>query len=596
MRFWGFLTICLALPAAAFAGDGVIDSLRQLEDLNRALNGEKFDKSCWMDPETTGKNCNATSDEFCRKLFDEGDGNMAVFDGEVRAGTSEKSGLSLPQLDDYRALVSNRARLPKDLAKKAGPALDDLKRLIDHESDSKEWSRKLADANRAFANAVDDVQEARGKSKRKHDADLKQEIVNAKYLESENWKRVQRLFPEAKEDLLKVIDSLNISDERKAHMKERVSTVELVLPSGADDCGTTQLNAFYTPETHKFTVCAGLFNAYATDSGLFQTIAHEISHSIDNNAESLRDYRNNSPVGKTLNRLVGAKGPVIACDEWNKLEEDILSTPAPNIRRSELDNFYGCLENRSNLKTWTIDRVGEVADIETKKVMSSLAKDHAFLSLAQPTFTEQGELKPNPQFMRPDLIKNEADDGDSKRAKVAKTEAVQSRDTTGAEIFTQVLACEKGAKDFFPKVGDPKERRELFHNALNETASLIERQKQEYYSFCGQTCDELVASGYSHDPSENYADWMANRATRFLYARIDTPEHRQESAALGNALLCDEAGPKRDAPGLAAEEKRISTEEHPDDRIRRISEYDAVVAHQLGCTLSPNQGFAPCEP
>ena len=96
--------------------------------------------------------------------------------------------------------------------------------------------------------------------------------------------------------------------------------------------------------------------------------------------------------------------------------------------------------------------------------------------------------------------------------------------------------------------------------------------------------------------SENFSDWMANRASRYLYARIATTQHRQESAALGNAMLCDEAGPKREAPGLAAEEKKYSTEEHPDERTRRISEYDPFVSHQLGCTLSPNQGFALCHP
>lgn len=602
------LSLNLLLAAPGLAGDRP-DPLLQLQSVDKTLAGKSFDPRCWMDPSKTGKNCNQTSDDFCDKLAENGS-NMKVFDGEVRAGTSDKSDLSLAQLDDYNALVKSLPRLPKDLQKGAAAPIAKIKALLATENDSKKWSRDLAAAYKEFQDAVDDAKAARAE-RGKTSPTLESEIVRAKYERSANWQRVQRLFPQAKEDLLKVLDSLNISDERKEQMKERVRTVELTLPDGSDDCGTTQENAFYTPETHKFTVCAGLFNSYATDSGLFQTIAHEISHSIDNNQEATLDFHTRSSISKLLAPLEGAKGPVVDCGKWDDDELDVLTTPEQMVPPPELDAFYACLEPRGQLKNFTFDTVAELAERNTNKDMSDAAKKDEFIRLGQPDYTEDGKIKLNKEFLRPDLVADADKSGgdDEKKSRISKvrfkTDGSHAlSEVSVPEIFTQVLACQRkpeaaGAAPSplrYQDVKDPKIRRIMFHNALAETQELVKRQKEDQFFFCGKTCDTLVADGFSKDPSESFADWMANRAQRYLFARIDTPEHRQEAAALGNSLLCEEPGPKREAPGLAIEEKKYSTEEHPDARLRRLSEYDAVTAHQLGCTLSTNEGFAPCEP
>lgn len=122
---------------------------RQMQEVDRLLKGKKFDPACWVDTNLSGKTCNQTSDEFCKALWDTNDGNMDVFDGTVRAGNSEKSGLSLAQLDDYRALVNAKSRLPADLKRKAGQALDQLGALLDAEKNTKAWKRGVADAYRA---------------------------------------------------------------------------------------------------------------------------------------------------------------------------------------------------------------------------------------------------------------------------------------------------------------------------------------------------------------------------------------------------------------------------------------------------------------
>jgi hypothetical protein len=160
-----------------------------------------------------------------------------------------------------------------------------------------------------------------------------------------------------------------------------------------------------------------------------------------------------------------------------------------------------------------------------------------------------------------------------------------------------VLACQAlGNEVSFSENLTAPERNRMFRNALKETEEILAKQRLNAYSYCGRNCHGLVRSGLAKDTGEHFSDWMANRASSYYFARIPKVKDRQQASALGQAMLCDEAGVKREAASLAAAERDRYAEGHPDDRIRRISVYDDFVAQQLSCSLETEQGFAKCEP
>lgn len=94
------------------------------------------------------------------------------------------------------------------------------------------------------------------------------------------------------------------------------------------------MNAFYSPSHHAFTVCAGYFNSFQSESALYGTIAHEIAHAIDPLSNAAHQCRTESPVFQSLNRLVGASGPGMPCNEWEPIAAQAKASSIPETPRS----------------------------------------------------------------------------------------------------------------------------------------------------------------------------------------------------------------------------------------------------------------------
>ena len=212
------------------------------------------------------------SDSFCRNLWDRNGGNQKIFDGRILLGTSPLSGISHAQMQDLQSLLASRTRLPEDLQERAADTLNKLENALKRETKGAAWKREVSDLLREFHRAEEDTASSRARTRfpkgprgaeeefqvHRIQAELYDQVLRAKYAEHPNWKRVEELFPQAKEDLLKAIETLPVSQEKKQRMLERVSGVRLSLPSrnpesvGAnEECESTAKGAYYFPSINK---------------------------------------------------------------------------------------------------------------------------------------------------------------------------------------------------------------------------------------------------------------------------------------------------------------------------------------------------------
>jgi hypothetical protein len=180
--------------------------------------------------------CAQVSDDVCNALWSEkNNGAMTVFDGVIRQGLSKKSEMSRWKLEDLRALIDSEPRLPADLKPRAKRVLKSLANVLKNEKDNDEWYRSLGIATYYWDNLVTDIASAR--TKRKHPAiksikqseqsleqrtlfkadliALQDEVISAKYAEHKNWKRVEKVFAQAKEDVIAALLELKLPQEKK---------------------------------------------------------------------------------------------------------------------------------------------------------------------------------------------------------------------------------------------------------------------------------------------------------------------------------------------------------------------------------------------
>lgn len=563
--------------------------------------------------------CSEISDNFCTTLWSsQNRGSMKVMDGAILQAKSEKAGIAAYVLADYQALVHALPNLAPDLQKALAPGIGQLKEVLAHESDSPEWADSLSDALFQIDEAKMAVEKARVEArlpatsnwdtplikdpKRKLAIDrtrqgLRDEILSAKYAKSENWHRVETTFAEAKADVAKAIADQNLPAEIKKRMLEKIATVKLALPlakySEEEDCGTTQVNGFYMPAHHVFTVCAGMFNSLQSAGSLYGVIAHEIGHSIDNSACTHNQWRLDSPVAKIMGKLEGAKGPVYSCEDWSR-QKAVLKARAARPGRdakpvAALDKLYACLQSREDIENSDPhQRAASVVQI-VRRGLSKFADDNIFTSLGDPSLDPAtGERGPN--YMRPDLWYLAANGAEREKLMGTANEA---------EVFTQALACQgailNGKK--VPYEEAPREEQaKLFKEAIKETKSVLAWAMIDKTNYCGEACPELASFGLAVNPQENFADWVSFKAMKYRLERAAVGT-RQETAALASAPVCVLAGDKKVSGDFMEMERKFSTRVHPDDRVRRLSLFNKENAALAGCLADSDgkKGYSSCE-
>jgi hypothetical protein len=620
-----FALSVIFLPALASGNESVSEFAGYLSELSRLEETLRVDPECQALAETTLPSCNRITDNFCTTLWNgKNQGKMKVHDGEIGIGKSPISGVRQYVLQNLKAVAASGPRLPKDLEVATKPILEKMGKLLDAETSANSWTRAVDSLGQDFDYTIADVTEARQKerypeifakpkAKRtpqetiKMDAiahELSDRVLEAKYAQHPNWQRVERVYAQAKEDILANIEEMKVPHETKSFLRQRISDAKLTLPYtnpaglGADAaCGSSEVNAYFFPGRNELVACAGFFNGYQSDSALYFVIAHELGHSVDPKSQATHDCRTHSPIAKTLNQLQGKKAPAYSCEEWQKIEAGVLKPQEEyNSFREKhpLDKLTGCLKSRQGISKIDSESVLGAADRIAKRNLSWHADRNNLLTLAQPTVTQvDGTIEANPFFLNP-VAMDEAANG-------AIPDGKYISDAGPREIFTQVLSCEEmkvdGAKLNYEAVASTGNRAKAFRSAIEKTLAILKVQKFDQLSYCGENCSELVNEGLGVNAQENFADWIAIRASEKFLRRKTGKIDRREASALTTSLFCEEPSAKNDAPDLALEEKSVSQQQHPDSRIRRISFYSFENARAIGCEVDANaQGFAQCEP
>lgn len=476
-----------------------------------ALNTKQ---TCKLSQNNQVPDCTDLTDNFCKELwFPQNKGSLKVFDGEIKAGTSQKSEASQNYIENIKALINSGPRLPKDLQKNGLPILKKLKKELEKENDSEKWYRAISAITQEWNNLVSDIAAERTEKRNPNlkqikykDLTLEQkmeyqkdswalstEVLNAKYKEHPNWKRVEHVFAQVQNDISATIKELNIPEEQKKIMLEKVRTVKLSLPysdknilGARDSCQSTEVNATYYPSYHTFTVCAGFFNAYQSESSLYMVIAHEISHSVDSNAMASFNA-SKSPFSQTMNKLAGSSGPAYSCKDWKQINDRFVNQNK-DIKISNTDplqNLYDCIAPKDKLSKFESAPIKNATSRFAKSNISTYASYNMFLKIAQPTIQKDGSTIPNEFYMRPDKLTASGSNAilDAK-----------NRDANINEISTQALSCVEvnvNGKSINYSNADPTSRKLLFDKAINETSQVIKAQYENNISFCGTNCSEL---------------------------------------------------------------------------------------------------------
>ena len=547
---------------------------------------------------STKVSCSSITDDFCNELYDKNHkGKIDVPVGKFFFGQTDKSNLSMAKRMDIEALIAAKERLPADLREEGTLIINEFESHLKNEEDTKKWYRTLTDIELRFSNLVNDVAEERTYKRRpelmknkknqlsqedsidfnEDSQNIRNEILEAKYKQDPNWKRVEQLFEQAQKDVKSEILKLNIPKELMQKISDKVSSVQLSLPYSDprllpifDGCDSTVNNAFYTPSYNKLTLCVGRFNSIQSSASLYSTLVHELTHSIDSSNQPL-DEMMDADLGKVLKTLCHSKVPAYSCDDWRTIRSKVLislkeiSEPNPIFRK-----LTSCLKSEAKLKPFDNKTLKNVAEEEAGITINSWATANAFTYLAQPTLLDNnGTENFNNYYMQPELLRT------SYRGNFRTTDACY--DDVVAEIFVQELECQGYSKAL------STERPKLFNKAISETKALKQIINEHWYSYCGRECSSLVAKGLSRSTSEEVAEWMKYRLLSGFVAREPDLALRRQIVAGSVAAYCEAPGVLNSAAALTIEEKKYSYEEHPDNRVRRLAAFTPQIVQLLDC-------------
>jgi hypothetical protein len=161
------------------------------------------------------------------------------------------------------------------------------------------------------------------------------------------WLEVKKIFSLLRDEYRKLIEAdTSISAVLKEELIADLMSVRLAIPGSnparsKKDCGIDLRNAFYYPDDHELTVCAGDFNAHSP----LLTIAHEMGHAFSL-GRRVENHLRKSDYGKSLLDLWGRScgGKHFACAEWERYKTEFQrhASTIPNYHYEDatrLDTF-----------------------------------------------------------------------------------------------------------------------------------------------------------------------------------------------------------------------------------------------------------------
>lgn len=623
------------------------NSLNQIEQL--LMSGLTSDGQ--IDTSVESPSCAQLSDDFCRTLHsDEFKGNAEYFTDFIALGSTDAKMLSLAQKADLMALIEAQNRLPREVRVALGVEsrrssryrrsqshrssknlLHRLERLIKREVRQKNlhkdnlarirWNRDLSDLSTEISRAVSDV--ARGRTyqnfpelRYKVDEELTPEehhqifvdlfeiedqILEAKYLNHPNWEKVKRVFERALSDTQAILDNLNLPASVIQKLKQKVATIELSLPyqdprklGSSSSCGSSSINAFYTPHYHKFTVCAGFFNSIS-EGGLYQTVVHEIAHSIDP-ANYLNDHFKTTKLAQAMDKVFHANG-TLNCEEWADIKNEAFSPVEEIFAYSEkglpktINDFVSCKMQRDQKK-----KGGGILKDDVLHDINPEAIAGPALQFASSQRDNMASAKIFSHLLTPK--KNyQTDDNDfylnPKRWFMANnayfTELYGPGTFDFETIFVQEVRCQLvNGKPVDIENAEEEPFMYAQAQAMQMTEALYARYLHQYFSTMGYENTTLKGYKLASKSGEEWADWIAQKAvTKFLRENPLTALEKRRVIFANVGFFCETSGRDTDYPKIVEVEKLLSTAVHPLNRHRRLRNFQPEIAEQIGCQVDP---------
>lgn len=398
------------------------------------------------------------------------------------------------------------------------------------------------------------------------------EIFTAFWESHPRWVKLKADFELLRSEYIAMLGELEaIPADVKKDWIELIRTVTLVPPggdmgNGSDgDCGTTTVNAYYMPSTHRITVCGGLLGG----SEVIGVLAHEISHALDPNSMAMRYVQRSDYAGelRSIWRTSCEKAPIRECPEaWVSLRDrkdrfgkafDGFELPA--------QKFLSCLQYKES-------ELQPGPDPETlKKAAKGMSRQYAafyadrgrFLRLIKPTVPDKrGKPEENASYL------NVCSTHDPKDYNFSPTDAVLL-------AYTMEFVCDKSQE---PEAVRMKKSIEA---AIAFQRDILEKS----IPFNGRFSDDswMAEQGHSESVGERFADAMGFRVYARLLAKMPNVEDRRRHFLSNVSLFCDPPSLTREFPEEAQAEKYFSFEPHSDGKQRRMESMVPAIREALGC-------------
>lgn len=398
---------------------------------------------------------------------------------------------------------------------------------------------------------------------------LLSEISRVLWKNHPNWTRVVNTFEKLRGRYLALIQKLPVDNALKRDWSERIQTLTLALPGSIpeihdQECSSTTMNAFYYPNFHAITLCAGDFNS----EDHLVTLAHEMSHAIDLESSRYQFFKG-SRISRKLSRLseqqCSPNKAALSCGEWQKLkdqsEEDLAELAT---FRTVLPEFNRCLKRNSGTRPLDPETIRRFAGGAARERMRELADEEAFIRITQPRLPlRNGKTGKNPSYLDPCLYlqshwRNEDLDGELAYLTVFLAEYQCSSQKDPAERL-------KGALEFTQRL------------MVEITVGMIESEGE----FSERKA--LVEEDYGSPTSERFADNLGSLAIAEYLKDIQGTWDRRMTFLAGNSWQCPGPSLSSEFPAESDILRKYLLDSHTDGDDRKMDMLSEPVRNALSC-------------
>lgn len=383
---------------------------------------------------------------------------------------------------------------------------------------------------------------------------LVSEISLAIWKNDPNWNKVVDGFERLRENFLRVIPRLDISEDIQKDWMNRINEVQLVLPGSLpaiadDECSTTRSNAYYYTYLNLITVCAGDFNS----EDVLLTLAHEMAHALGID-RTRHLFEIQSDFGKSLSQLrsLVCEPKKFTCESWTKYKQEFDgSLSSLDGYEPELPEFQRCLKQRPTTRILTVQDISRFAQSIVSDRIADLASSNKFVRITKETMPMAGKSQKNPNYLDP-----------CSYYLWSHGEEPIDDELTTLLYFTAEYRCSQGKES--------NRIKEAIETSKVMTTKLVEKTIEIEGEFSSKK--SLGRDGYASPPMERFADVVGSYALSELLNEIPEKWDRQNVFLASSSWQCTPPSLASNFPEETSVENEyvLSTHTQGDDRRKEL--------------------------